>query len=80
LVVAAFLRIPPSDWEELRVRSLQRQHRPERVAAVAAAEKFAAAATSAPSGKLNAPPAPIVNRVARRRNEVRALRRSHRHA
>ncbi|HZG50688.1 MAG TPA: HD domain-containing phosphohydrolase [Pyrinomonadaceae bacterium] len=78
-VVAAFMRIPASDWEELRARSLRR-HRPERVAVVAPAEKFVSVAASSSGGKLNAPPAPVVSRVVRRRNEVRALRRSHRHA
>jgi response regulator RpfG family c-di-GMP phosphodiesterase len=79
VVVAAFMRIPQPDWEELRARSLKHQ-RPERVAAVAPAEKFASAASSSPVAKFTAPTTPTMNRIARRRNEARALRRSHRHA
>ncbi len=80
-VVAAFRRIPPSDWEELRLRSLRHQQRPERVTAPAPTEKFvpavAASSTASPAVKLAAP---VASRIARRRNEARALRRSHRHA
>jgi len=82
VVVAAFMRIPPSDWEELRVRSLQRQ-RPERVAVaatIAPPEKFAPAASSATVAKLNSPTTPVASRITRRRNDARTLRRSHRHA
>ncbi|HYG11634.1 MAG TPA: HD domain-containing phosphohydrolase [Pyrinomonadaceae bacterium] len=81
VVVAAFMRIPPADWETLRLRSL-RQQRPERVAAaiVAPAEKFASAASSSPIAKFTAPSTSAVSRIARRRSEARALRRSHRHA
>ncbi|HEX8459446.1 MAG TPA: HD domain-containing phosphohydrolase [Pyrinomonadaceae bacterium] len=87
-VVAAFGRIPPADWEELRQRSLRRQHHPERVAAVAPVEKvatnaplekFASAAVLAPTPTLKLTAPPVANRLARRRSEARALRRSHRH-
>ncbi|HZH92067.1 MAG TPA: HD domain-containing phosphohydrolase [Pyrinomonadaceae bacterium] len=79
-VVAAFLRVPASEWEELRARSLRHANRPERVAAIAAAKKFAAATTTAspPCVKFTVPPAPA--RIARRRLQARALRRTHRHA
>jgi response regulator RpfG family c-di-GMP phosphodiesterase len=79
-VVAAFQRVPASDWEELRVRSLRRRNRPERVAVIPAAEKFASAATSSPGGKPVAPHAPAASRIARRRHGARAMRRSLRHA
>jgi hypothetical protein len=81
-VVAAFKRIPPSEWEELRARSLQRQ-RPERIPVLSPMEAYASAAsspvaTSSPNGKLTPPSAP--SRINRRRSDARALRRSHRHA
>jgi response regulator RpfG family c-di-GMP phosphodiesterase len=79
-VVAAFQRVPASDWDELRAQSLRRRNRPERVAVIPAAEKFASAATSSPAAKLAAPHAPAPSRMARRRHGARALRRSLRHA
>ncbi|MDQ1560127.1 MAG: cyclic di-GMP phosphodiesterase [Pyrinomonadaceae bacterium] len=87
-VVAAFLRIPPSDWEELRARSLRHQ-RPERTATAAVssspsspltAERFSPSATSTSGGKVAAPQIPAASRITRRRHEARTLRRSHRHA
>ncbi|HZH30440.1 MAG TPA: HD domain-containing phosphohydrolase [Pyrinomonadaceae bacterium] len=79
-VVAAFMRVPQADWEELRSRSLRR-HRPERVAAAAATpEKLAAAHTSSPGGKLTAVPSRVETRIIRGRSEIRALRRRQRHA
>jgi response regulator RpfG family c-di-GMP phosphodiesterase len=85
-VVAAFQRIPPSEWEELRARSLRWQ-RPERVPVLSPLETFASNATSATSspvatssstGKLTPPPS-APSRISRR-SDARALRRSHRHA
>jgi putative two-component system response regulator len=78
-VVAAFMRIPPAEWEELRVRSLRRR-RSERAAAVAPPEKFVAVAASSSNVKLTPPSAPVVKRIARRRHGAGALRRNHRHA
>jgi putative nucleotidyltransferase with HDIG domain len=80
-VVAAFMRVPQADWEELRSRSLRR-HRPERVAAAAVAtgEKLAAAHTASPGGKLTAVPSRVETRIIRGRSEIRALRRSQRRA
>jgi response regulator RpfG family c-di-GMP phosphodiesterase len=76
-VVAAFLRIPASDWEELRARSLRRRG-PERVAVAAApAEKFVSVAASSSVGKFSPQPSPVAGRCIRRRNEARALRRRH---
>jgi response regulator RpfG family c-di-GMP phosphodiesterase len=82
-VVAAFLRVPASEWEELRARSLRHPNRPERAAAIATAKKFAtAAATTAspPCVKFTVPPVSAPARIARRRLQARALRRTHRHA
>jgi HD-GYP domain-containing protein (c-di-GMP phosphodiesterase class II) len=79
-VVAAFMRIPAAEWEELRARSLRHQ-RPERVpAAVAPAETFAPAAT-VPSVSKFTPSSSAVSRITTsRRSQARALRRRHRHA
>jgi response regulator RpfG family c-di-GMP phosphodiesterase len=79
-VVAAFLRVAESDWDELRAHSLRHRSRPERVAAIATTEKFASAATSSSGGKHTAPSTTVPSRIARRRHEARALRRSLRHA
>ena len=90
VVVAAFLRIPPSEWDELRARSL-RNNRPERIAADALTDKHtlaaaaatnsssAASSTSSFNGKTGAPPAAKSSRVIHRPVEVRTLRRRLRH-
>ncbi len=80
-VVAAFQRVPAADWDELRARSLRHRNRPERVAVIPAADKFAAAAaTSSPGVKPAAPHVPAPSRITRRRHGARAMRRSLRHA
>jgi HD-GYP domain-containing protein (c-di-GMP phosphodiesterase class II) len=77
-VVTAFRRIAPSEWEELRLRSLKRQ-RPERVLTVVPVETYAPAQAPLSAGKLTSQSS-AASRISRRRNEARALRRSHRHA
>ncbi|HLL72202.1 MAG TPA: HD domain-containing phosphohydrolase [Pyrinomonadaceae bacterium] len=89
VVVAAFLRIPPAEWEELRTRSLR--HRPERIAdaltdkhtlAAAAASSAASSTSSNVStfGKASAPAsAAKPGRIVHRPVEVRTLRRRLRH-
>jgi response regulator RpfG family c-di-GMP phosphodiesterase len=76
-VVAAFLRIPPAEWEELRARSVR--HRPERIAG-ASMEQHAHAATasaaSSSAAKASAPLlAPKANRIIHHPVKVRTLQR-----
>jgi putative two-component system response regulator len=76
-VVEAFLRIPPAEWEELRVRSLRPG--PERIADVLTEQHARAATASASSSisKVSAPSlAPKVNRIVHHPIKVRTLRRS----
>ncbi|HYP01974.1 MAG TPA: HD domain-containing phosphohydrolase [Pyrinomonadaceae bacterium] len=87
VIVAAFLRIPPAEWEELRALSLR--HRSERIAdaltdkhtfaAAAATTASSASSTSSFVGKPGAPPASKSSRIIHRPVEVRTLRRRLRH-
>jgi hypothetical protein len=71
-VVAAFLRVPPADWEELRARSLP-QGRPGTRADHLLTEKFALAAASSSNGKHGVPSVPKNNRLTHRSGEMRTL-------
>ncbi len=77
-VVAAFLRIPPADWEDLRTHSL-RQCEPGACADNTLTEKFAYAAgassSSAPANrKLSAQSIRKMSRLVHRSGELRTLR------
>jgi putative two-component system response regulator len=78
-VVAAFLRIPPAEWEELRARSVRQ--RPERIAdALAETQAHAAtagAAVSSSLGKVSLPPALAAKatRIVHHPVKVRTLQR-----
>jgi putative two-component system response regulator len=78
-VVAAFLRIPPAEWEELR--TLPVRHRPERITDALAetqAHAATAGASSSSVGKTSAPPlalAPKANRIVHHPVKVRTLQR-----
>ncbi|MCA1555913.1 MAG: hypothetical protein LC747_04405, partial [Acidobacteria bacterium] len=80
-VVAAFLRIPSADWEELRTRSLQQSELGVRANALTELHAFAAAAssTSSSSGKLSTPLVSKTNRLVHRPSQMRTLRRRQRH-
>jgi putative nucleotidyltransferase with HDIG domain len=75
-VVAAFLRIPPAEWEELRARSLR--HRPERIPGTLI-EKHAHAASASASSYAIKVSAPVLasktNRIVHHPVKVRAIRR-----
>jgi response regulator RpfG family c-di-GMP phosphodiesterase len=77
-VVEAFLRIPPAEWEELRVRSLR--HRPERIADALAETHVHAAtagASSSSNSKASAPPSlvPKATRIVHHPVKMRTLQR-----
>jgi putative two-component system response regulator len=73
-VVAAFLRIPPAEWEELRALSLR--HRPERIADTLA---HAASASASSVGKASATPsssfAPKATRIVHHPVKIRTIQR-----